>query len=340
MSRGLEALGEFGVIGLFRQAAQPGRAWTVLGIGDDCAVLDAGSDERLLVTTDALVERVHFLRDAISPEQLGHKAMAVNLSDIAAMGAEPTAAFLTLALTADLTPAWVEAFRDGLVSSAQKHRVDLLGGDTVSSKADLAVSLTLLGRASAGQVIRRSGMAAGDVLFLGRQVGGSAAGLHLVLGGPGDLAEGDRQALLAAHLTPEPQVGLGRLLGERRLASAMIDVSDGVVQDLGHLCEASRVGAEIDADALPLPEAAVRLASAAGLDARDWGLRGGEDYCLLFSAPADRADEVEAVCLAELGLQVFPIGRAVEGKLVRVRRDGTWSELGPGGFDHFAKQGG
>lgn len=340
MSRGLDSLGEFGVIGLFRQAADPLRSWTVQGIGDDCAVLDAGSDERLLVTTDALVERVHFLRKASSPAQLGRKAMAVNLSDIAAMGGEPTAAFLTLALTSDLDSAWVEDFRDGLMASAREHEVDLLGGDTVSSKADLVVSLTVLGRALAPEVVYRSGMSPGDALFLGRPVGGSAAGLHLLLGGEGRIGPEDRQALLAAHLEPGPQVALGRLLGRRGLASAMIDVSDGVIQDLGHMCAASRVGAEIDADALPLPRAAVRLAGAAGLDARDWGLSGGEDYCLLFSAPAERASEVEVECLGELDVQVYPIGRVVEGEAVRVLRDGTFSEHGPGGFDHFAGQGG
>lgn len=335
MKRGLSELGELGVIGLFRQAAGAERRWAVVGIGDDCAVLDAGGAERLLVTTDALIEGVHFLRDEISARQLGHKAMAVNLSDVAAMGGEPTAAFLALALTADLQPAWVEAFRDGLLACAREHRVDLLGGDTVRAQADVGVCLTVLGRALAPEVVLRSGMAPGHVLFLGGRVGASAAGLHLVRGGGGQVDADDRRALLRAHLEPDPQVGLGRLLGTRRLASAMIDVSDGVLHDLGNLCAASRVGAELDADALPLAEAAVRLAASAGLDALDWGLTGGEDYCLLFSAPAERAAALQAICSGELGQAVYPIGRAIEGRGVRLLRDGAWHQVEPGGFDHF-----
>ena len=153
MADDLSGLGEFGIIGLFRKAAKPGRRWVVRGIGDDCAVLDAGGEERLLVTTDMLVERVHFLRDKITPRQLGYKSLSVNISDIAAMGGEPTAAFLAWGLTADLDLAFVTGFKDGLLQCAQEFRVDLLGGDTTASKSDIIVCLTVLGRAEAGEVM-------------------------------------------------------------------------------------------------------------------------------------------------------------------------------------------
>ena len=260
----LSGLGEFGIIGLFRKAAQPGRRWVVQGIGDDCAVLDAGGAERLLVTTDMLVERVHFLRDKITARQLGYKSLSVNISDIAAMGGEPTAAFLAWGLTEDLDRAFVDGFKDGLLECAQEFEVDLLGGDTTASKADIIASLTVLGRAEAGEVITRSGARAGDVVMVGGVVGDSGAGLHLILNDTAEASAEDRQRLLAAHLEPRPQVELGRRLATGHLATAMIDVSDGVLQDLSHIAQESGVGADLDADALPLSDAARRLAKSAG----------------------------------------------------------------------------
>ncbi len=337
MGGGLDALGEFGIIGLFRQAADPRRAWTVAGIGDDCAVLDAGGGERLLVTTDVLVERVHFLLSAISPRQLGYKAMTVNLSDIAAMGGEPTAAFLALALTPAVDADWVAAFRDGLLAGAREHAVDLLGGDTTSAERDLMVCLTILGRARSDQVVLRSGAVPGDRVYVGRGVGDSAAGLQLLLDpeAAAALAAADRAALLRAHLEPRPQVALGRALAAAGLARAMIDVSDGVAQDLGHICRASGVAAEIDAAALPLSAPLRRLAGALERDGRDWALHGGEDYCLLFCVPADRTREAEAVGRETAGADLHPIGRIVAGSGLRLLDGGTAVELAAGGWDHF-----
>jgi thiamine-monophosphate kinase len=335
---GLSGLGEFEIIGLFRQAAEPGRRWVVRGIGDDCAVLDVGGKERLLVTTDMLVERVHFLRDGITPRQLGYKSLSVNLSDIAAMGGEPTAAFLAWGLTADLDLAFVTGFRDGLLQCAREHRVDLLGGDTTASKSDIIACLSVLGRAEAGEVITRFGARPGDVVMLGGMVGDSGAGLHLALRKSGEVSAADRRRLLSAHLEPRPQVELGRLLAKRRLATAMIDVSDGVLQDLYHVVTASGVGADLDADALPLSDAARALAKSAGVDARDWGLSGGEDYVLLFCVPQDREAETLAACQSELGLRVVPVGRVTQKKHIRVRRNGTWGEMHIEGYDHFKRQ--
>ena len=201
---------------------------------------------------------------------------------------------------------------------------------------DVSICLTVLGRALAPEVVLRSGASAGDGIYLGREVGASAAGLHLVLGGQEPLTEADRAQLLEAHLQPRPQLELGRLLGKRRLASAMIDVSDGVLQDLGHICLASSVGAEVDADALPLVPAACRLAGLAGQDAIDWGLTGGEDYCLLFCVPAALEAQARDLCQAELGLAIQRIGQIEPGTGVRVRRAGTVVEAGQGGWDHFS----
>lgn len=327
MADDLSGLGEFGIIGLFRKAAKPGRRWVVRGIGDDCAVLDAGGEERLLVTTDMLVEKVHFLRDKITSRQLGYKSLSVNISDIAGMGGEPTAAFLAWGLTADLNQAFVTGFKDGLLQCAREYQVDLLGGDTTASKSDIIACLTVLGRAEAGEVITRSGAQPGDVVMLGGVVGDSGAGLHLIQDKPGEVSDDDRRRLLAAHLEPRPQVELGRRLSTQHLATAMIDVSDGVLQDLSHIAAESGVGADLDADALPLSDAARGLAKSAGLDARDWGLSGGEDYVLLFCVPEEKQ--------AELGTGVTPIGTITAERRIRVCRDGTWKEVPAAGYDHF-----
>jgi thiamine-monophosphate kinase len=169
---------------------------------------------------------------------------------------------------------------------------------------------------------------------LGGRVGDSAAGLHLILGKPGRVSDSGRAQLLASHLEPQPQLALGRLLATRHLASAMIDVSDGVLQDLAHICQESGVGAELDADALPLSEAARELAGSAGLDARDWALGGGEDYVLLFCVAAPRLAETVTLARRELALPLYEVG-VITAAGLRVRRDGVWRESPPLGYDAF-----
>jgi thiamine-monophosphate kinase len=337
MDEKLGKLGEFGVIDLFRRMVRPARDWVSTGIGDDCAVLKLGGAERLLVTTDMLVEDVHFLRDGISPSQLGWKSMAVNLSDIAAMGGDPAAAFLALGLTPDIDRTFLNALRDGLLDCASRFGVDLLGGDTVASNGGLVLSLTVLGRASSTEVVTRNGAGPGDVVFVGGGVGDSAAGLHLLLGSPGQIDPADRGQLLKAHLEPQPQVELGRLLARNHLVTAMIDVSDGVLQDLGHLCEESQVGADLLADQLPVSGAVRRLALSAGRDPLDWALSGGEDYVLLFCVPSDREAEAIRLCEKELEIQVVPIGTIGKERRIRVRRDGVWTRPEELGYDHFRR---
>ncbi|HSA22081.1 MAG TPA: thiamine-phosphate kinase [Myxococcota bacterium] len=261
MSPPLSSLGEFGLVALFERAAQARHPATRVGIGDDCAVLDLGGLERVLLTTDLLLERVHFEAAWLSAEDLGHKSMAVNLSDVAAMGGEAVAALLALGLPPGLEVAWVEGLRDGLVGCARAYGLELVGGDTVSAPGGAVVCLTVLGRAPADEVVLRSGGQPGDRVLATGPLGDSAAGLHLLRGGGAGLAPEDRAALLLAHRRPEPQLALGRELARRRLAHAMIDVSDGLVQDLGHICERSGLGAELDADGLPLSAAARRLDS-------------------------------------------------------------------------------
>jgi thiamine-monophosphate kinase len=302
-------LGEFEIIDLFRGSGHR-HGWVQRGIGDDCAVLALDEERSLLVTTDLLVERVHFLQETITPWQLGWKSMAVNISDIAAMGGTPRAAFAAAALVPGVERSWLEGLRDGMLACAERYGVDLLGGDTSRAPQDAALCLTLLGTAPREQVLLRSGARPGEVAFLGGPVGLSAAGLWL-LGEGGAcaprLSDEHRQRLLQAHLEPRPQVALGRWLAERGLATAMMDVSDGVLQDLGHLCEASGVGALVAGEALPVHPALAR-AGALGCCEEPWrfALAGGEDYVLLFTAPAERQEEIVAGARLELGLELIP----------------------------------
>jgi thiamine-monophosphate kinase len=337
MDRNSGSLGEFGIIDLFRQAADsPGRAWVRAGIGDDCAVLDMGGGTSLLVTTDLLTEDVHFLRSGASPWQLGWKSMAVNISDIAAMGGSPAAAFLGLGITPDLGEKFILEFRDGLMACAAEYRVDLLGGDTVRCRNDLVFGITLLGRAPADQVVTRGRARPGDRLMIGGAVGESAAGLRLLGDETGrTVRSADREHLLKAHLEPRPQVALGRWLAREGMARAMIDVSDGLLQDLGHICRSSGVGADVDPELIPLSEPLRRVADAFDVDPLDWALGGGEDYVLLFTVPDDLEDDLCRACRDELGFSPIPVGEMTTGPAIRVRRNSQWVEAEPAGFTHF-----
>jgi thiamine-monophosphate kinase len=259
----------------------------------------------------------------------------VNLSDIAAMGGQPTAAFLAMGLTADLKGEYLTEFRDGLLECASEYNVDLLGGDTVAAQADMVFCLTVLGVTKPDQLVTRAGAQPGDRIMLGGFVGDSAAGLHLILDKPAQRLEQDHEKLIRAHLEPQAQVSLGRLLASKKLAGAMIDVSDGVLQDLAHICRASAVGADIQADSLPLSDQACRLARSAGLDPLDWGLSGGEDFVLLFCCSEDKEDQIRSCCLTELGTQVFTIGTITKDKKIRVNRKGVWLDRSVMGYAHF-----
>lgn len=332
----MTARGEFGIIELFRREAAPTRPEVSAGIGDDCAVIDLPGDQCLLVSTDMLLEDVHFLRAAVSPWRLGWKTLAVNVSDVAAMGGEPTAAFLAMGFPRDVDEPTLVAFRDGLLACARRFGVDLLGGDTVASPHGISLCVTILGRAPRADVLRRSGGRPGDVLFVGGDIGASAAGLHLLLHPDLEVDDADREALLAAHLEPVPQVTLGRFLASHHLAHAAIDVSDGVLQDLGHLAEESGLGLEVEADRLPVSPACRRVAERAGLDPVDLALTGGEDYVLAFAVPPEVAEALPAACLAATGCHVTAVGRLVPGDGRRILRAGAWMDGVGGGYDHFA----
>ena len=304
-----------------KQALQKGRrkrGILSLGIGDDCAILRPRSKQEIVVTTDLSLENVHFRREWHPPESVGHRCLARGLSDLAAMGARPEAAFLSLAVPEELTGVWLERFFSGLMALAERCRVPLAGGDTAKAPMMIA-DIVLVGSVPQGKPLLRSGARVGDVLYVTGALGGSAAELLALEQKPANF----RRTSTAGHphLYPEPRLAAGRKA--RKLATAAIDVSDGLSTDLAHLCEESGLAAEIDAAALPV-DARATLEQA---------LHGGEDYELLFTASP------KTLVPKQLGgVLVHPIGRMRKrgkGPQMTLNRDGVRTELAAAGWEHF-----
>jgi thiamine-monophosphate kinase len=289
-----------------------------LGIGDDCAVLRPRRAKEMVVTTDLSLENVHFRRDWHPPQSVGHRCLARGLSDLAAMGARPEAAFLSLALPSELTGVWMDGFFDGFMALAERYRVPLAGGDMAKSPTVIA-DIVLLGSVARGKALLRSSARAGDLIYVTGALGGSAAELSALQRRPSDFVGKDK--LGHPHLYPEPRLAAGRKL--IRLATAAIDLSDGLSTDLAHLCDESGLAAEIDADALPV-DARANLEQA---------LHGGEDYELLFTASPKTAVPGQLG-----GVSIDAIGRMKKrGKGPHVVMDsgGKRSTLAASGWEHF-----
>ncbi|HKI26348.1 MAG TPA: thiamine-phosphate kinase [Candidatus Sulfotelmatobacter sp.] len=304
---------------------------TRVGIGDDCAVLrflpgrQSGNAE-VLVTTDFTLEGIHFRRDWHPAESVGHRCLARGLSDIAAMGGEPVAAFLSLALPRDLPQAWVGRFARSLISLAEKHGASLAGGDTAESPDGILADIVVVGTAPKGKAVLRSGARPGDRVFVSGELGGSAAAIVQMRARPKKkLNPRD----YPRHFYPEPRVELGRMLRERRLASAMIDVSDGLSTDLAHLCEESGVGAEIAAELIPR----ARVGKPAREVDLDLALHGGEDYELLFTVPQGKRVPAQMA-----GVALTEIGRMTRSRrMVIENAKGVGYELAARGWEHFRR---
>jgi len=319
---------EFRLIDRIRERTALTRGDVRLGIGDDAALLAVPAGQELAVAIDTLVEGVHFPHGT-PPRDIGWKALAVNLSDLAAMGAMPAWALLALTLP-QADDIRVDGLAEGFAQLAQEHGVALVGGDT--TRGPFCLSVTVHGFVPPGQALTRAGARAGDAIYVTGTLGGAAGGLRLVQGKlPFDPDDEAHRALRARLDRPTPRVRTGLAL--RGHASACIDVSDGLLADLGHLCTASAVGAEIELDRLPLSSAL--LGSCDEAAAHDYALAGGDDYELCFTVSPALAGEVQAD-LARLGCGATRIGRIVEAAGVRVRgTDGAWITPARCGWDHF-----
>jgi thiamine-monophosphate kinase len=316
------ALGEFDLIE--RYFSRPGPAQGVLlGVGDDAALLELPPGQCLVAATDTLVEGRHFLSGA-PPESIGHQCLAVNLSDLAAMGADPAWALLSLCMP-EAREDWLERFATGLLALADRHGVALVGGDTV--RGPLVLGVTALGVVPPGEALRRSGARPGDELFVSGWPGESAAGLELLQHGAGSTDD----PLVSRFLFPEPRLALGRAL--RGLASSAMDVSDGLLGDLEKLCRASAVSATLELDQLPVsPALAARFPSER---IEQFVLHGGDDYELLFTLPPGAGSAAQLQRLRG-ACGVHRIGRIGDGRGVRCLRDGRSVGMPKSGYDHFA----
>ena len=327
---------ELAILGeIRRRAAQGSQGGAIrLGIGDDCALLGVRPGEDVALTTDLSIAGRHFRLDWHPPESVGHRALARGLSDLAAMGARPLAAFLSLGLPRELTVktgrggVWVDRFFDGLFRLAEAHKVPLAGGDLAESPVALA-DIVLVGAVPAGKALRRSGARAGDRLYVTGRLGGAAAGLAKLAASGRKLREGSSRGhiagALAAHLYPDPRILQGLALRRRGLASAAIDLSDGLSTDLRHLCEESRVGAVLEADKLPLGQGAML----------EQALHGGEDYELLFTAKASvrMPRSIAGVPITRIG---YVTKRRPDNAVILVSRGNSAASLESRGWEHFS----
>lgn len=333
----VSALGEFPLIHRVAQRLPAYRPDVRVGVGDDVAVLEGDEGAYLLATCDIQVEGVHFLRDRITPYQLGRKAAAINLSDIAAMGGEPLHFLVSLALPPDTEVAWVDALYDGLREEASRYGADIVGGNMAKTGGPIVVDLFLLGQVPREHLLLRSGARPGDEVWVTGFLGNSAAGLALLLQPDLPVEEAAREAVLAAHLTPTPRVREGQAIARRGQATAMIDLSDGLSSDVGHICEESRVGVRLWAGSLPTSPAARQVARLAGKQAWQWALGGGEDYELCFTAPPGAGEELAAAVREATGTQVTQVGEILPeegGRWLRLE-DGSEVPLAEAGWDHF-----
>ena len=289
------------------------------GIGDDCAVLRLPRSHEALVTTDFSLEDVHFRREWHPSDSVGHRCLARGLSDIAAMGGVPRAAFLSLALPPDLSQKWVDQFVAGLLKLARRYSVPLAGGDTAQSPAGILADIVVLGSAPAGKAILRSGAKPGDLLYVTGALGSSSSALNRLRDG-----EKLKPKSHPKHFYPEPRIAIGQFLREKKLASAMIDISDGLSTDLAHICDESKVGAVVYGNSLP-------MANGLGDGGLQLALHGGEEYELLFTAKPGRRIPKEIG-----GVPITRIGEMVRERQMKLAQpDGTAMILRSAGWQHF-----
>ncbi len=320
------------------------------GIGDDCAIIPQGNGRATVVTCDMLTEGVHFRLDTTTPRLLGHKALAVNLSDVASMGASPVASFMSIARPGTLSDSWQEEFIDGYARLSERFGVPLMGGDTTASEHGLAISVTLMGCADADSIRRRSAAKVSDVIMVGGTLGDSAAGLRLLQQRPAlvhelgldacrcpvltDAKTAGLKHLVEAHLAPMPQTLEGEWLGGRCEVHAMTDISDGIAKDLRQITDMSAVGASVELSQVPLSQELTDYCLSEGTDPVRMALCGGEDYKLLFTVDCHEVGRLTDDFRARFGYEPFAIGRITQGKGIEWLRYGSPSDETFSGYIH------
>lgn len=336
------ARSEFDFINALRARLRTGTSASLIaGIGDDAAVLRSTHGKETVITADLLVEDIDFRRTTMPPYLLGHKALAVSLSDIAAMGARPLWSMVSIGIPEEIWQTdFVERLYDGLLDLANHFGVQLIGGDTSRTNERVVIDSIVSGECNAGMAVLRSGAQAGDHIFVTGSLGAAAAGLRLIERGAHlaeqNLADEDSQKLdhvLLRQLRPDPRVGWGMVLGEERLATAMIDLSDGLSSDLNRLCTASNVGALIDSSSLPVDDRVTELCGRRALDPLQLALHGGEDFELLFTV---KPEDVSRLPRRVDGVDIRRIGTILSANAgVKISEGSRTWELKAGGWEHF-----
>jgi thiamine-monophosphate kinase len=332
---GIHDIGEFGFIDRIREGCLIRPERVVKAIGDDAAAFETSSGQLGLITTDMLVDRIHFLREAIAGDDLGYKSLAVNLSDIAAMGGIAREAFVSIAIPENCDLDYLDQLYRGMKRLAEKYGVNILGGDTTASKTDLIINVAVFGAAPPDQILYRSGALPGDTVFCTGCLGDSRAGLEMILNSvPAENRWQER--LREAHLRPEPHLREGRFLASSPGVHSAIDVSDGLSSDIGHLLEESGVGARLSAADIPLSVELKKYCAASGSDPVTTALSGGEDYVLLGTCAADQAAGLQARFEKEFDRPLFYIGEITAGRdPLLTLPDGRVMPIAKKGWDHF-----
>ncbi|MGA9772760.1 MAG: thiamine-phosphate kinase [Blastocatellia bacterium] len=328
--------GESEIISRIRQRARATRQ-VLIGIGDDAAVLSHEAATDLIACCDLMAEGVHFRRDWATPRLIGRKALAVTLSDVAAMGGIARFAMISIALPHALSSDFIEELLEGILELADSSGVSIIGGDTSSSIDSLFIDTSVIGECAAGRAVTRRSAKIGDAIYVTGALGASALGLLLLERGfrLEDLTESDaRRDALIKHLAPVPRLKAGQAIGERELATAMIDISDGLSTDLWHVLDESDCGAIIKAGAIPIAGCVQRLAMEdSGIEPLQLALHSGEEYELLFTSPPEDRNKI-ADMSEEFALPITPIGRVVADKGLQLERDGSFEAILPSGYEH------
>ena len=329
----LRDIGEFGFIERIKRGCVVRPDNVVNAIGDDAAAFTTEQGSLTLVTTDLLVERVHFLRHVTSGFNLGHKSLAVNLSDIAAMGGEGREAFVSIAVPGSCHVAYLEDFYGGMKALASEFDVNILGGDTTASREDLVINITLVGSVSPHEILTRSGARPGDRICATGFLGDSRAGLHTILN---DIDASRFKTLVHAHLLPRPCLKEGRFLASQNGITAAMDVSDGLASDLGHMIRSSGVGARIEANRVPISQALLKFCHEFGFDPVDYALSGGEDYVLICTVAPEATEPISRDYYNKFGSPLHVIGEIIHGEgMTLVDPEGMDRPVVSKGWDHF-----
>ena len=336
---GVDEIGEFELISKLISKTRNRRfSSIVLGVGDDTAVLQVSSGKLLLATCDSQIQGVHFRRDFSSPYQIGMRAAAVNISDIASMGGEPRFALVSLAVPTDVHSEMLADIYKGMDAVFSPVGTAIVGGNTSSTSGPLVIDITLLGEIEPSRVLTRRGAKSGDVLCVSGELGGSRAGLICLMKDEIQVDEPLRQKGLSAYRTPTPRLAVGKILGECGLISACLDVSDGLAGDALRLAEQSHVAITVDLGKVPVADVAAAVAEQLKEHPAQFAARGGEDFELLFTMPKRHFSEIRQRLITETGVTITAIGDVTDGKGVHFKENKKLLSINMSGFDHFNRR--